>query len=244
MYGFAQYCCRWRNNLHRRHDLPDRAWRLHRGPPSKLRRDDPPLRLGAGAQRRDGGRQHRQRLTHRRQPARADRARRDAASAQGRQPAHPAARGLLPRLRQAGPRPGRIRRGRVHPRAARPATGLQAVETLRSGHLSRLRRVQHHGGRRHGHRRAHRLRRHGGHSETCHACRSGADRPALDPRDTVEAARARFGDDYTPLSDMRASAAYRLDTAANMLLRYFAEMSGNPVSVLEVRHERPQAPAP
>jgi xanthine dehydrogenase small subunit len=53
-------------------------------------------------------------------------------------------------------------------------------------------------------------------------------------RATVEAARARFGDDYTPLSDMRASADYRLDTAANMLLRYFEDMSGNPVSVLEV----------
>jgi xanthine dehydrogenase small subunit len=53
-------------------------------------------------------------------------------------------------------------------------------------------------------------------------------------RATVEAAPARFGDDYTPLSDMRASADYRLDTAANMLLRYFEDMSGNPVSVLEV----------
>jgi hypothetical protein len=118
----------------------------------------------------------------------------------------PAARGLLPRLRQAGPRPGRIRRGRVHPRAARPAARLQAVETLRSGHLRRLRRVQRHGGGRHRHRRAHRLRRHGGHAETCHACRGRAHRPALDPA-TIEAARARFGEDYTPLSDMRASAA-------------------------------------
>jgi xanthine dehydrogenase small subunit len=51
---------------------------------------------------------------------------------------------------------------------------------------------------------------------------------------TIDAARARFGEDYTPLSDMRASAAYRLETAANMLLRYFEDMSGNPVSVLEV----------
>jgi xanthine dehydrogenase small subunit len=72
-----------RNNPHRRHDDPDRAWRLHRGPPSELRRDDPPLRLGAGAQRRDRGRQHRQRLAHRRQPARAHRARRDAALRKG-----------------------------------------------------------------------------------------------------------------------------------------------------------------
>jgi xanthine dehydrogenase small subunit len=33
---------------------------------------------------------------------------------------------------------------------------------------------------------------------------------------------------------MRASAGYRLETAANMLERYFLDMSGTPVSVLEV----------
>ncbi|KPQ15511.1 MAG: xanthine dehydrogenase FeS/FAD binding subunit XdhA [Rhodobacteraceae bacterium HLUCCO18] len=54
-------------------------------------------------------------------------------------------------------------------------------------------------------------------------------------RASVDAARARFAEDFTPLSDMRASAAYRLETASNMLLRYFGEMSGQPVSVLEVR---------
>jgi len=53
-------------------------------------------------------------------------------------------------------------------------------------------------------------------------------------RASVDAARARFAEDFTPLSDMRASAAYRLETASNMLLRYFGEMSGQPVSVLEV----------
>jgi xanthine dehydrogenase small subunit len=54
-------------------------------------------------------------------------------------------------------------------------------------------------------------------------------------RATVNAARTRFAEDFTPLSDMRASATYRLETASNMLLRYFGEMSGQPVSVLEVR---------
>jgi xanthine dehydrogenase small subunit len=52
--------------------------------------------------------------------------------------------------------------------------------------------------------------------------------------ETVAAARARFAEDFTPMSDMRASAAYRLETAANMLERYFHEMSGLPVSILEV----------
>lgn len=51
---------------------------------------------------------------------------------------------------------------------------------------------------------------------------------------TITAAKAAFAQDFTPLSDMRASAAYRLTTAANMLSRYFHDLSGTPVSVLEV----------
>jgi xanthine dehydrogenase small subunit len=43
-----------------------------------------------------------------------------------------------------------------------------------------------------------------------------------------------FRDDFTPLSDMRASAEYRLETAKNLLLRYFLESNGSAVSVLEV----------
>ncbi len=52
--------------------------------------------------------------------------------------------------------------------------------------------------------------------------------------ETVEAAAARMGEDYTPMTDMRASADYRLTAAKNMLRRYFAELSGAPVNVLEV----------
>lgn len=52
---------------------------------------------------------------------------------------------------------------------------------------------------------------------------------------TARAALPAFADDYAPLSDMRASSAYRAQTAQNMLVRYVAEMSGEAVSVLEVR---------
>lgn len=52
--------------------------------------------------------------------------------------------------------------------------------------------------------------------------------------ETVQEAAARFADDYTPLTDMRASAGYRLQTAQNMLRRYFAEATGADVNVLEV----------
>jgi xanthine dehydrogenase small subunit len=40
--------------------------------------------------------------------------------------------------------------------------------------------------------------------------------------------------DFTPLSDMRASATYRLSSARNMLLRYFHDSQGTQSSVLEV----------
>lgn len=51
---------------------------------------------------------------------------------------------------------------------------------------------------------------------------------------TAKAAQPAIADDFAPLSDMRASAEYRLQTAQNMLLRYLAEFSGRTTSVLEV----------
>jgi len=43
---------------------------------------------------------------------------------------------------------------------------------------------------------------------------------------TVEAAMAALAEDFAPLSDMRASADYRMATAQNMLLRYWHEDRG------------------
>jgi xanthine dehydrogenase small subunit len=53
--------------------------------------------------------------------------------------------------------------------------------------------------------------------------------------ETVAAAQAAFTQDFEPLSDMRASAPYRLQVARALLQRYFAEDHGQPTSVLEVR---------
>ncbi len=53
-------------------------------------------------------------------------------------------------------------------------------------------------------------------------------------RETISTAALCFNGDYTPMTDMRASAAYRLEAAENMLRRYFADLSGETVSVLEV----------
>jgi xanthine dehydrogenase small subunit len=52
---------------------------------------------------------------------------------------------------------------------------------------------------------------------------------------TVIAAQSTFAADFTPLSDMRASASYRLRCAQAMLMRYFRESRGELVTVLEVR---------
>ncbi|MFT4620796.1 MAG: xanthine dehydrogenase small subunit, partial [Polaromonas sp.] len=52
---------------------------------------------------------------------------------------------------------------------------------------------------------------------------------------TVAAAKEAFSADYQPMSDMRASAAYRLVAAQNMLRRYFLEDRGAQTRVLEVR---------
>jgi xanthine dehydrogenase small subunit len=51
---------------------------------------------------------------------------------------------------------------------------------------------------------------------------------------TVRTAQGAFAADFTPLSDMRASAGYRLAAAANMLERYWHDRAGTPVSVLGV----------
>ena len=46
---------------------------------------------------------------------------------------------------------------------------------------------------------------------------------------TVEAAAEALAQDFTPITDMRASAAYRLDAARNILIRAFVETEGNSV---------------
>ncbi len=56
---------------------------------------------------------------------------------------------------------------------------------------------------------------------------------------TVTAAMARFDDDFTPLTDMRASAEYRMLAARNLLLRFYLETTGTkaPIQVSRVAAE-------
>ncbi len=53
-------------------------------------------------------------------------------------------------------------------------------------------------------------------------------------QEVVARAAQEMARDFTPLSDMRASAAYRMETAQAMLARYFHDLAGGTVSVLEV----------
>ena len=49
---------------------------------------------------------------------------------------------------------------------------------------------------------------------------------------TIEAAADALASDYTPLTDVRGSSAYRSTVAANLLRRIWAEQSGEHTSVL------------
>ncbi|WP_289042777.1 xanthine dehydrogenase small subunit [uncultured Aliiroseovarius sp.] len=53
--------------------------------------------------------------------------------------------------------------------------------------------------------------------------------------DTIHAALPAFAKDFQPMSDMRASAEYRLKAAQNLLLRYWHEDQGLATLVLEVQ---------
>ncbi|PTE10524.1 xanthine dehydrogenase small subunit [Mesorhizobium helmanticense] len=53
----------------------------------------------------------------------------------------------------------------------------------------------------------------------------------------VQAAIAEYANDFTPLTDMRASAEYRALAARNLLLRFFAETSGTKAPIQVTRYE-------
>ncbi|HEY4191442.1 MAG TPA: xanthine dehydrogenase small subunit [Mesorhizobium sp.] len=55
--------------------------------------------------------------------------------------------------------------------------------------------------------------------------------------ETVMAAMAEYATDYSPLTDMRATAEYRSMAARNLLLRFYAETSGTKEPIQVSRHE-------
>jgi xanthine dehydrogenase small subunit len=52
---------------------------------------------------------------------------------------------------------------------------------------------------------------------------------------SVQAARAALAQDFTPMSDMRASAPYRSEIAGNLLIRYFYDLAGMPADLMAVQ---------
>ena len=51
---------------------------------------------------------------------------------------------------------------------------------------------------------------------------------------TIATAKTAFAQDYQPMTDMRASATYRLAVAQNLLTRYFHDLNGTATDVLQV----------
>ena len=200
---------------------------------ARSRRIDPDLgelmrRFGsrAGARRRHGRRQHRQRLADRRHRAGADRARRDARAAR-----RASASRTLPledffiAYRQAGPRsPASSSRRVVVPKlsAGERFRCLQDLEALRPGHLGRDGRVQVRA-RRDGASRDARIAFGGMAATPKRAQRGGGGARRRVPRRAAHAGGARDAlrsrATYQPLDDMRASAAYRATVARNLLLQ-------------------------
>ncbi len=54
---------------------------------------------------------------------------------------------------------------------------------------------------------------------------------------TVEVAMAKYAEDYTPLTDMRATAEYRALAAKNLLLRFYMETTGTKAPLQVSRYE-------
>ncbi|WP_395450140.1 xanthine dehydrogenase small subunit [Aminobacter sp. UC22_36] len=54
---------------------------------------------------------------------------------------------------------------------------------------------------------------------------------------TVEAAMAKYAEDFTPLTDMRATAEYRALAAKNLLLRFYMETTGTKAPLQVSRYE-------
>ncbi|WP_435170069.1 xanthine dehydrogenase small subunit [Falsirhodobacter sp. 1013] len=75
----------------------------------------------------------------------------------------------------------------------------------------------------------------GGMAATPKRARAVEDHLLGQPLSLATATAAPFAQDFTPLTDMRASADYRLTVARNLLLRYVHDRLGRPVSVLEVQ---------
>ena len=124
-------------------------------------------------------------------------------------------------------RPGEfVRAVRVPKLARRSVPLLQDFQALRPGHFRRHGRVKLRPRGTPHHRRAHRLRRHGGDTEACPGNRAALI--GADLADPVAAAAgcAALAADFAPITDQRASAAYRLRVAANLLEKALLEISG------------------
>ena len=136
-------------------------------------------------------------------------------------------RRLLPRLHEEPARAGRVRAGASRCRAAAAArrrcapTRSPSASTATSRPSAPRLAIELDGDRIVG--GAAGLRRHGRHRAPRRAGRGRAARPALDRGHAAAPRWPRWRSDFTPLTDMRASAGYRLQVAQNLLRRFWLE---------------------
>ena len=121
--------------------------------------------------------------------------------------------------------PGEFVQGLAVPLAATAAPGarLQDQQALRLRHLGAVRRLRDRARRRHGEGSAPGLRRHGRDRQARGAGRGRAASASPGRRPASNAAKLALAQDFKPLTDMRASADYRLQVAQNLLQRLWLE---------------------
>ena len=197
---------------------------------SRYRRSAAAVRLDPGARLRHGRRQYRQRLADRRSRADADRAGSFAGVASRRSRfAHLPLENFFLDYGKQDRQPGEFVRRLLVPKlcTGHAFSRLQDHQALRRGYFRGARRILPEGRRRPDQRSEGRLRRHGGNSEAREGRRRGTARPvACRQRSGWQAAADAVGKDFTPLTDLRASAAYRMRVAGNLVIKALAEIAG------------------
>ena len=91
--------------------------------------------------------------------------------------------------------------------------------------------------------RTRRIRRHGRDPQACENSRRKSARPVARRYAAAGTAAEAISKDFTPLTDLRASASYRSRVAGNLVIKAIAEMAGIGAGVTRIADHRTFADA-